>query len=228
MVWALFEPDGGGDFSPDADFTDRDQHLEAYFNNVLTDEERLKFENGFTSFRSRVSRKFSSNAGPLDEHEKPKELKTYASYSNLGSIISLKNGLLAVDETLKEIIESLEPGAHQFWPIRITMPKGKEYPVQYYGIIIGQFFDSLVPEQSSEEILYARGSYEARKYSAIQKTKAAIGQIAMNSNVFSTAHLWREKILTSPNIIISDALKEKIDNADLRMFKNLSMKVVEA
>ena len=42
---------------------------------------------------------------------------------------------------MKRAIENLEPGVHQFqfWPIRIVMPKGREYPVPFYGTVIRRF-----------------------------------------------------------------------------------------
>jgi hypothetical protein len=55
---------------------------------------------------------------------------------SLGSLVLLPDRLLAVDATLKEIIEGLEQGVHQFWPLRIIMPKGNELPVPYYGMVI--------------------------------------------------------------------------------------------
>ena len=45
-----------------------------------------------------------------------------------------------VSEPLKDIIEALEPGVHFYWPIRMTGPKGVEYPVRYYGMQIRHFF----------------------------------------------------------------------------------------
>jgi hypothetical protein len=67
---------------------------------------------------------------------------------SLGSLIILNDRLLAVDATSQGIIETLEPGEHQFWPIRITLRNGNEYAVPYYGMIIRRFIDSFAPEQS--------------------------------------------------------------------------------
>jgi hypothetical protein len=101
--------------------------------------------------------------------------------------------LLAVDATLKKIIETLEPGVHQFWPIRMTMPKGKDYPVPYYGMIICRFIDSFVPEQSdvrqSEDVFFAKGP-----------TKKVFGNLTVSNTVVAGAHLWRERRLLIPNV----------------------------
>src|SRR5207245_173725 len=78
----------------------------------------------------------------------PTEYRMRETPKSLASLIQLTDRLLAVDATLKEIIETLEPGVHQFWPIRMPMPRGKDYPVPYYAMIIGRFIDSFVPEQS--------------------------------------------------------------------------------
>lgn len=228
MAWALFDPTSVGEYYPDASYNDWKPRLEAYFNDIMTDDDRAKYDNWSVNYTSKVAYKFSNDAEPLKEHEKPKVLTTRSSYRSLSPIIEMTNGLLGVDETLRGIIESLEPGVHQFWPMQVVQPKGKEYPKQYYGMIIRQFFDSFVPEESPEDVLYASGNYEQRRYSLLHKTKAAAGQIAMNSGIFGKAHLWREKRLLDPNVFISNELKDKIDGAGLRIFKHHRVKTIEA
>lgn len=65
-------------------------------------------------------------------------------------MIKLNERLLAVGGTLKEIIEEFDPGLHQFWPITIIMPKGKEYPTPYCGMVVRRFLDRFRPEHSDQ------------------------------------------------------------------------------
>jgi len=53
----------------------------------------------------------------IEEHEPPRSFNTVKGYKSLGSLIKLNNRILAVDQALRAIIERLEPGVHQFFPI---------------------------------------------------------------------------------------------------------------
>jgi hypothetical protein len=141
---------------------------------------------------------------------------------SLGSLLLMTGRLLAVDATLKEIIEGLEPGVHQFWPLRITMPKGKETPVPYYGMVIRRFIDSFVPEQSifhqvmkGEDFFYANGP-----------TKKDYGNLTVSKRVVAGAHLWRERRLLMPNVFLSDDLQAEITRRGLRIPRHHQLKVV--
>jgi hypothetical protein len=140
---------------------------------------------------------------------------------SLGSLLLLPNRLLAVDATLKEIIEGLEPGVHQFWPLRITMPKGEEYPVRYYGMIIRRFIDSFVPEQS----VFHQVS-EAEAFYANGPTKKDYGNLTVLQSVVAGAHLWRERRLLRPEIFLSDDLQAEITRRGLRIFRHHQLKAI--
>jgi hypothetical protein len=116
---------------------------------------------------------------------------------SLASLILLPDRLLAVDATLKEIIETLEPGVHQFWPLRITLPKGQDFSGPYYGMVIRCFIDSFVPEQSdvrqSEDVFFAKGP-----------TKKDYGNLTVSKSAVAGAHLWHERRLVTPDVFFSD------------------------
>lgn len=114
------------------------------------------------------------------------------------------------------IIEGLEPGVHQFWPIKITMPTGETYPKQYYLLRIGRFLDSFVPQESDVQAYKESewGDYRVsipnkKNYTGLAVSEAAIGR----------SHLWRERLLLDPDILISDVLHSEITTAGLKMPK---------
>src|SRR5262249_29798530 len=148
MVWALVDPGSFGDFFPNGDHVGWAEGIKRYFDEEMSAQQRAAHDNWDVSYRGDVARKFTEDMGPLAPHERPSEFRMMETPKSLGSLVKTENRLLAVDATLKEIIETLEPGAHQFWPIRMTSRKGNEYPGAYYGLIIRRFIDSFVPEQS--------------------------------------------------------------------------------
>ena len=140
MVWGIEMPGSFGDFFPDGEYVGYDERLKAYYDNEMSDAEKAAMGMQDRLLLSRFSTKFTADKGPLKPHDCPKEFKTITSYKSLASLIKLNERLPAVDRNLKDSIERLEPGVHQFWPIKITMPKDKEYPVQYYGMVIRRFW----------------------------------------------------------------------------------------
>jgi hypothetical protein len=233
MVWALIEPSSFGDFFPDGEHVGRAEQLAAYFQQMPADL-RAKFGGNDLSYKSYVSSKFIGEIGtkmgdkpaigPLEPHEKPGWFQTEKRYSSLGSLINTENQLLAVDETLKLIIEQLEPGCHEFWPMQITMPKGEVYPKKYYGLVIGQFVESFVPEKSAEGSWEKSGQHNYRVSIA---DKSRVAGLALSKSAVGNSHLWRERKLRRPAVCLSDALQTAIDKSGLRIPKLFKMKEVE-
>lgn len=148
MAWALVEPNGFGEFFPNGDQVGWDEQIKRYFEEEMSAEQRAAYDNWDVSFREGVSRKFTQDLGPLEPHERPSQFRLEKTRQSIGSLILLPNRLLAVDDTLRQIIEGFEPGVHQFWPMKISVPKGETYPAAYFGMIIRRFIDSFVPDQS--------------------------------------------------------------------------------
>ena len=79
-----------------------------------------------------VRSKFGNELGKLIDghrverplpHEWPEEYRTTKTHDKLGSLVEI-DGFLAVEERLKALIVEIEPGVHDFRPLRITMPHG--------------------------------------------------------------------------------------------------------
>lgn len=221
MVWAIRNASGFGDFFPDGSYGDYYDGMIEYFQNNMNDSERAKFNDMPLDYNSFVLNKFLDDTEPLQEHEWPDEFKTTKSYNNLGSLIKTENKILAVDQALKNIIEKLEPDIHQFSPIKITMPKDKEYPKQYYAMVISRFNNSFSPEESDEDV-WRDESYDAywgeriKRYNVNIPKKQYFSGLAMKSEVFGSSHLWREKSLKDPDIYLSDELVNEIKSHELR------------
>ena len=222
MVWALIDPSGLGDYFPSGEHLGWREALEAFFQEQMTDEDRERYSGRLTSYIYQVSRKFREDLGLLEPHEMPREFLAATPHKSLSSLIVTEGGLHAVDETLKDLIEGLEPGVHQFWPMRILMPGGKDYPTPYYGMVIRQFFDSFRPEQSVEGSWVGDPSY----YMAFGATKAHMKGLAFDKGVFGSAHLWRETRMRQPQVLMSDALQGAIEQAGLRIWRHFKAKEV--
>jgi hypothetical protein len=236
MTWGLVEPAGFGQFFLDGDFVGWDEALKDHFFNGLSDEEREKYKwqgrddvFDLPHYISEVSQKFIVNLqlhrlDPPQSQECPDEFAVERTrVKSFGSLVKLTNRLLAVDASLMAIIEGLEPGVHQFWPIKITMPTGETYPKQYYVLRICRFLDSFVPQESDVQ---AYDESEWGDYRVSIPNKKNFTGLAMSEAAIGGSHLWRERLLLYPDVLFSDALHSEIKKAGLKMPKLHKLKDV--
>lgn len=175
MVWGMGLPSGFGEFWPEGDFEGQIgggpedgwmRRLTAYFKAQPIEVQKELFDwvnhgsgSAAHEYPAYVYSKFRSEAGTRENihsppynsikaHEAPLSFDVERGGKLLGSLIKLNGRIMAVDDTLKAIIERLEPDVHQFFPLEIKLRKGKVYPKPYYIIVIGTYFDSFSPEKS--------------------------------------------------------------------------------
>jgi hypothetical protein len=160
--------------------------------------------------------------GPVEEHEWPIVYKTDLTKKRFGTLTSLldmggSGEHLVVDAELREIIERLDPGTHQFHPVRIATKHNEDFPGQYYSMLIGRFANSFSPENSDTE--HFREEFDSvnkhQQYFSLS-ARHSPSSLAFSRAAFPAAHLWREKRLRMPNVIISHELRDAIKAAGLK------------
>ncbi|MCG7495093.1 imm11 family protein [Thalassobius sp. Cn5-15] len=226
MTWGVIEPNGFGVHWPDGDYVGYDEGIEQYYKNSMPASEKAKLGMEARLLRSPFSDKFHKDLGWLADHEKPKVFKTWKSYKELFSLISLNSKLIAVDETLKGIIEELEPGVHQFWPIEITMPKDTSYPVPYYGMVIHNHLNSFRLEDCDPGLAVDDSIGDYIDYVVKARSRSDFKGLAMSREEIGNRHIWREKYLRDLWIFFSDELAARIKASGLKMPKHYPMKDV--
>jgi len=222
MVWAIHHASGFGKFFLNGDYVGWEDAVRQYWDTDIPLEEKRRIEarwGGFSTYD--FSMKFIEDFGPLTERELVKEFRTEKTVKEIAALAKISNQVPIVHEDLKDVIEDIEPNVHQFWPITISMPRGKTYPEPYYGMRIGQFVDSFRPEQSAEN------AFQQRKAIYLSSdTKEKTSGLAFSGEEIGARHLWREKKLSKPNIFMSDALQAKIAAKGLQLPKHFQAKVV--
>lgn len=235
MTWGIYETTSYGAYLLDGEFVEWDEVLKQYYDEVMDDEERATYGDfKFLNYSQNVVKKFSAEPGsisndlplgPVLDHEVPKEYKLYKKPAKDVSGLVSMNGIHAVSEELKAAIEALEPGVHEFWPIRLTLPGGDAWPVQYYTMRIGRFLDSFRPDASDEGSWRKRGIKVDRYYVNIPDKKHFSG-LGMSQAEIGGAHLWREKHLYRPKICMSDEMQAAMKAAGFKGSKLYRMKDV--
>jgi hypothetical protein len=188
----------------------------------------------FVDYTYHLSEKFHTEIGaarphfppltPVQPHEWPMEYIYERIYKRPAAITVFTNRMYAVDEGLRDIIEQLEPGVHQFNPIRVLLPKGVEHPVKYHMMIVGRWLNSFSLVDSSPASLMRTDTIAPLVHPDDKKGYAGV---AMRDSVIGDAHFWCEKNLRGPTFLISDALKAEVDKAGLRLPPHWQMKLID-
>jgi hypothetical protein len=233
MVWGLNMPSSFGAYFPDGKYVGYSEKLEKYFREDMTEEGKAKSAYRDTKYVSRVVQKFSRGPsdldngvplGPIAEHEWPDQYELSRPYSALGSLFMMNSQILAVETALRDIVERLEPGVHQFRQISVTTRKGAAVAKQYHTMVIGRFLDCFDPAASDEGSWEKEHGYES--YWAFMNSSRYISGLAFSKVKMNNAHMWRERKVRSPEIYFSDALKSEFDRAGLRLPRHFRMKEV--
>lgn len=252
MVWGMSLPSRFGEFWPEGRFEiDPKTHesgwgarLREYFR-AQTPERQMELlddvpdgdANG-AAYAYHVFGKFINEIGaadgrpgshfsPIEPHEPPRSFKTAKTFQSLGSLIQLNDRIVAVDDALKAVIERLEPGVHQFFPIEIVMPKGGVFPKSYHVLVIGQYHDSFSPEHSDKDAWSDYGpDYPDFYFYKYEESRKGISGLALSAAVFDQAHLWRERRFNGILICFSDDLQAEMAKASLRLPPHYKMKKV--
>ncbi|MHA6264823.1 imm11 family protein [Arenibacterium sp. CAU 1754] len=221
MAWGFMYPNGFGDYLPEgADFADRDARLSKVFQTQMTDAERAAFNNRFSKYRLSVTEKFRAGDVVLEDHEKPTQLVIPRTPRALGSIFWIANGFIIVEQAVRDIVESLEPGRHQFWNIDIQLPKDKSDGRSWNVLVIGQSCAAFLRDKTDPSALAT--SFD--RFVSLNPTKKSFGAVVLDAAMIGDCHLWRDPTVINPKFFVSDRLMARLDAAGLRLPKHLQVK----
>ena len=242
MAWAVAFKSEFGQFFPDGDFPELRARLHTYFTQKMPAEERAVFGHE-VDYRGWVFEKFVKEIGilhpgdravltPPQDHEWPLAFQAERTIRSLGSLFKTTNKVLAVDEAMKDLIESLEPRIHQFRPLTILQPNSEVFPGTYFTMVIGQFRDSFIPDPETEGDLWKQLSYvdenKVRRFTGTYLFSALSAEpyarLSLSSAATEGAHLWRECNLRGPDFFISDALHDEVKKAKLKIPQNFKVR----
>ena len=204
-----------GKFLPDAVMPGYWEHLEQQFKELSA--KGLATHAFFSEFKSDFRRDFLHGTEIIEEAVMPKDFILAKSYKALGVMIVLGLGV-AVSHRLRTLIETLEPGRHQFCPVKITLRSGGEHPVAYFTMRVLTQLDAFDKENSDPSCW--EKSVRIIKI-ATPKEHSAHG-IALSRSVIAGHHIWRGLVSADSGIsafdfYVSGTLKAAIDEARLTM-----------
>lgn len=233
MVWIMSLPSGFGEFWPDGEFEDGDKpqvigwdgRLKDYITALPVDRQKELMPVGdVTRYGYFVSLKYIREVGttvapdlppitPVMDQEAPRSFNASKSYKQLGDLIMLNDRILAVSEDMRAIIEVLDGGAHQFFPIDIVMPRSI-YPKTFFTFVVTNYRNSYIDINGVMPKL-APGE----RYNFSKVTKGDAVQSHFQKVAFDGAHVWRERLFNEFIIMFSNEFVDCVQNAGLSMPK---------
>lgn len=215
MAYGTDTPAVFGKFFPDHDISPSYfQHLEKRFRELSLS--GMTVHKNYPDFERSIDREFRKGTRVIDDDLLPKEFILAKPYQALGDLVTLGLGY-AVTVRLRSLIEELEPGRHQFTPVKLLLRSGEVYSTDYCSIRILTVLDAF-DKDNSDPTCWKR-SLQALKI-ASPRSEHAHG-IALSSRVISDHHIWRgfvspESGISGFPIYVSTELYGAIRDASLK------------
>lgn len=121
---------------------------------------------------------------------------------------------LNVSERAKRVIEELEPGVHQFFPVEYVNAKGEFLEVRYW-LVVANRRDGMDREHTNMVLMHGQvwrpADYMVSRGEPIPPhiDPSAPSRLVFNLKAIGDAHLWVDKHLDSPSVWLSDAAAER-------------------
>jgi len=161
-----------------------------------------------------LSRKWKgSDEGEVDLNLVPTSLILAKSRTSLPDLCWGAGGLLLCSPEMKEIIEALDPGFHQFWEVEIFRPGGKPFDAPLFGLHI----------RLRAQVINVDGS-DLRVVKGFEKLGIA-PSLAINSQTFDlcvdpsalpSRNLWWDPKTSAAALLCSDTLGDAVKAATLK------------
>ena len=138
--------------------------------------------------RADLSGCFRDGDGRVDPSEVPDTVELLEQRDPLPDAFTVMDGLLLVTGEVKEVIEGLDPGRHQFVPVRVTDKDGTPIEKDWHVLLITHRQDALITERSdvrSSDPFGRGGTF----------LLAIGGPVALDLGKLDQSHLWRERRL---------------------------------
>lgn len=213
-----------GRFFPDGDFLGYDEQLKTRFDETLAKgKPEHKF---FNEFRWAHVENMHHGTSFIADDWLPKRYVLHKRYSSLADLINLSAGI-AVSAPLRDLIEKLEPGKHQLWPVELVYHSGEPYPGEYSMLRVLSQLDAFDKERSDPSCW----ERPVRVVKITDPKESHAHGIALSQSVVAGHHLWRgffsaESGIAGFDFYVSDTLKLAIEGAGLRTMPFRQLKEV--
>ncbi len=213
MTWAMYIGRHFHKFCPSADM-DRFKAAEEAFFGALPESEKEKYLSRYSHYALERNKKFNRGEA-LADHEKVRWFRMEKRRKTFPDVM-VPTGTLSVTSAFKDVVETLEPGVHDFWLAEIEQPDGAGEdagwePIpggDYWVMQVRQFLTALDVQNSDPKCLYLGNGTAPAKVLGLLDPGAM--DIAISRQAVEGAHLWKDPSLIDFDCFFSDALVEEV------------------
>jgi len=156
---------------------------------------------------------FRNGGRLLDDDECPKRIDFRKNQKGIAAASHANNSLCVIQQPLKDLLDEVDPGAHQIWPLDAFRKDGARFDVQCYGINVHRRLTTLIPEKTITEP--SAGNYP--RVRGVRGARSRKYHAMIDPLKIGDAHWWHEDGVAGWTVI-SNALDKEIKKRKLRFF----------
>ncbi|NSX55129.1 imm11 family protein [Parasulfitobacter algicola] len=160
--------------------------------------------------RANLSSVYAEGTRKLGSDEVPKTFKLSKARDSLPASFMVQDGLYIVQKPFRDLIEQLDPGLHQFFPIEVRHRNGTPHDPPCYAINVTETRDSIVDDQSTVDKFVTDPENTDKRIVYFKK------DITIDPSKLTNIHLWRE-VRYPKSLLMSDELRDALKETGLRM-----------
>ena len=145
---------------------------------------------------------------PITARGLPTEVRQISDHKYIPDILTIF-GLWVVSEDFRRVVESIEPGIHQYLPFKLFRKNGEAAEKQYYFLNICRQVDAIDMELSDTYWTESPLSKEP-----IELLRVG-GKVVLRKDHIAGLHLWRGAGGYQTRVFFSDALMDAVLEAKL-------------
>jgi hypothetical protein len=142
----------------------------------------------------------------------------------------INDGINVVSSRLRDILERLDPGLHQFWPMNFRTKRGIRIEGQFHGIVVMGFARAL-SEDGSDLLVVGPSVTPLPGGKRVPGRRKAIirhrGNAAVRMDSLPPCHLWWDHGLWPHYLLCSNELRAEIVDRGLNVFNMKKLREME-
>ncbi|CAK0758639.1 putative PAS domain-containing protein [uncultured Gammaproteobacteria bacterium] len=124
-----------------------------------------------------------------------------------------------VTEAFRAMVEELEPGVHQFFPVEVTRKNGEPLEKQYYLLNVCQAIDAVIIDRSDVEWTYTSLNIPGLTRIPVLQLTRGSPHFTLSGPAIAGRHIWRGKSELSSLMFFSDALMQRVLEQRMRKLR---------
>jgi uncharacterized protein DUF1629 len=146
----------------------------------------------------------------------PRALKIRSAHKTLPDFFLL-SGKYAISDRMKDVLEKLEPGVHQYIPVILQKKSGEPFEGEFFVLHPCSAVDAIVPEQSDVSF---HTTPAGRKTLRLKKVRP---KLTVQKDKIKDRHFWTGDESFSRIFFSSDAFFDEVQKAKLKGFDFIPM-----